>query len=86
MNARVVSALLGVAAAVLALGAAFAITSLVLVIADDPVGEVWKTILSVPEQRNLANIINNATVLYLSGLAVARWHALFQARGPPSVR
>jgi hypothetical protein len=22
----------------------------------------------------------------LSGLAVARWHALFQARGPPSVR
>ena len=32
---------------------------------------MWNTILSVPEERNVANIINNATVLYLSGLAVA---------------
>ncbi len=50
---------------------AFAITSLVLIVAGDPVGEVWSTILSVPQERNVANIINNATVLYLSGLAVA---------------
>ncbi len=50
---------------------AFAITSLVLIVAGDPVGEVWSTILSAPQERNVANIINNATVLYLSGLAVA---------------
>jgi len=62
---------LAVAAPVLALVAAFAITSLVLLAAGDPVGGVWEQILSVPESRNLANIINNATVLYLSGLAVA---------------
>ena len=71
MSTRLVSFLLGLLAAVLALVAAFAITSLVLIIAGDPVGEVWGEILTFPEQRNLANIINNATVLYLSGLAVA---------------
>ena len=58
-------------APVLALVAAFAITSLVLLGAGDPVGEVWGQLLSWPEARNWANIINNATVLYLSGLAVA---------------
>jgi ABC-type uncharacterized transport system permease subunit len=68
---RVVTLLLGVAAPVLALALAFAITSLVLVAAGDPVGEVWSSILSWPERRNLANILNNGTVLYLSGLAVA---------------
>ncbi|WP_193614642.1 ABC transporter permease [Nocardioides lijunqiniae] len=70
-NARVIRFLLGLAAPVLALVAAFAITSLVLVVAGDPAGDVWSTILSWPEERNLANIIKNATVLYLSGLAVA---------------
>jgi ABC-type uncharacterized transport system permease subunit len=70
-NARILKLVLGVASAGLALVAAFAITSLVLIIAGDPVGDVWSTILTVPETRNLANIINNATVLYLSGLAVA---------------
>jgi len=33
--------------------------------------DVWKQILSVPERRNVANIIDNAMVLYLSGLAAA---------------
>ena len=32
---------------------------------------MWGQLLSWPEPRNWANIINNATVLYLSGLAVA---------------
>ncbi len=32
---------------------------------------MWATILSVPETRNMVNIINNGAVLYLSGLAVA---------------
>ena len=62
---------LGLLAPVLALVMAFLITSLVLVLAGDPVGEVWSTLLGVPAERNLANILNNATVLYLSGLAVA---------------
>ena len=38
---------LGIAAPVMALASAFLITSLVLLIAGDPVGEVWSTILSV---------------------------------------
>ncbi len=71
MSPRVTRLLLGLSAPVLALVAAFAITSLVLIIAGDPVGEVWDTILSVPETRNVSNIVDNATVFYLSGLAVA---------------
>lgn len=70
-KARLLTVALGVASAALALLAAFLITSLVLLAAGDPVGEVWGQLLSWPEQRNWANIINNATVLYLSGLAVA---------------
>ncbi|MGA8211800.1 MAG: ABC transporter permease [Nocardioidaceae bacterium] len=62
---------MGLLAPLLALVAAVAITSLVLLAAGDPVGTVWSTILSPPATRNVANIINNATVLYLSGLAVA---------------
>ncbi|MDQ4051762.1 MAG: ABC transporter permease [Actinomycetota bacterium] len=71
MSPRVTRLVLGLVAPVLALVVAFAITSLVLIIAGDPVGDVWSTILTWPEERNLANIINNGTVLYLSGLAVA---------------
>jgi simple sugar transport system permease protein len=71
MNPRMTRIILSIAAPVLALVAAFAITSLVLLVAGDPVGEVWSTILAVPETRNLVNIVNSATVLYLSGLAVA---------------
>jgi general nucleoside transport system permease protein len=71
MTPRLTRITLGIAAPVLALAAAFLITSLVLLIAGDPVGEVWSTILSVPATRNIANIINSATVLYISGLAVA---------------
>ena len=71
MTPRMSRFVLGVSAPLLALVAAFAITSLVLVAAGDPVFEVWGEILSVPETRNVANIIDNATVLYLSGIAVA---------------
>jgi len=70
-SARLVRIALGIAAPVLALLAAFLITSLVLYAADDPVIDVWDQLLSVPETRNLGNIIDNATVLYLSGLAAA---------------
>jgi ABC-type uncharacterized transport system permease subunit len=71
MTPRLTKLVLAVSAPVLALVAAFAITSLVLLVAGDPVIEVWDQILSVPETRNVANILNNATVLYLSGIAVA---------------
>jgi len=71
MNARATRLALAVGAPLLALLAAFLLTSLVLIIAGDPVADVWDTILTVPEPRNMANIVNNATVLYLSGLAVA---------------
>jgi simple sugar transport system permease protein len=71
MTPRATRFALAVAAPVLALVAAFLLTSLVLLLADDPAGEVWGTILSVPQPRNVANIVNAATVLYLSGLAVA---------------
>jgi simple sugar transport system permease protein len=71
MTPRMTKLLLAVSAPVLALVAAFAITSLVLIVAGDPVVDVWDQLLSVPETRNLANILDNSTVLYLSGLAVA---------------
>ena len=71
MTPRVTKIVLGLSAPLLALVAAFAITSLVLLAAGDPVLEVWKQILSWPEKRNLSNIIDNASVLYLSGIAVA---------------
>ncbi|GHJ61330.1 ABC transporter permease [Nocardioides sp. OK12] len=71
LSPRLTKVVLGLSAPVLALFAAFAITSLVLVVAGDPVGGVWGEILTVPATRNVANILNNATVLYLSGLAVA---------------
>jgi general nucleoside transport system permease protein len=59
------------AAPVLALVMAFSVTSLVLVIAGDPVALVWQTILSRPDARNLVNVINSGAVLYLSGIAAA---------------
>jgi general nucleoside transport system permease protein len=59
------------AAPVLALVMAFTVTSLVLVIAGDPVALVWQTILSRPDTRNVVNVINSGAVLYLSGIAAA---------------
>jgi simple sugar transport system permease protein len=56
---------------VLALLVAYAVTTLILVLAGDPAGEVWAQILSWPADRNLINIINAGSVYYLSGLAVA---------------
>jgi len=63
--------LLSVAAPVLALLVAFVVTSLVLVAVGDPVAEVWKTMLAAPRPRQMVNIVNSATVLYLSAIAVA---------------
>lgn len=71
LHPRLQGVLLALATPALALVAGFLVTSLVLLVAGDPVGEVWRTILSVPETRNMVNIVNNGAVLYLSGLAVA---------------
>lgn len=71
MNVRLVKLGLAVAAPVLAIGLAFAITSVVLLVAGDPVGEVWGQLIQWPQARNQVNIINNAMVLFLSGLAVS---------------
>ena len=62
---------MGAAAPALALLVAFVVTSLILVLAKDPVGEVWSTILSVPKPRLVVAIINSATVYYISAIAVA---------------
>ena len=71
MNVRLTKVLLGLAAPLLALGLAFLITSFVLLLAGDPAGEVWAQLLQWPQPRNQINILNNAMVLFLSGLAVS---------------
>jgi general nucleoside transport system permease protein len=63
--------LVGAAAPVLALVIALVITVAILLAAGDSVSGFLSTIFSVPAERNVVNIINNASVLYLSGLAAA---------------
>lgn len=62
---------LAVGAPALALITAFVITSLILAAAGDSVSGVWAQILSLPSPRGYVNIINSATVYYLSAVAVA---------------
>lgn len=63
--------LLPIAAPLVAVVVAFIITSLVLLAVGDPVMDVWRTIFQVPLPRQMVNIINAATVFYLSAVAVA---------------
>lgn len=70
MRAR--SALLGLAAAGLAIVISILVTSAILLASGDPVGETWSTILGVVQRpRSIAQIVNLATTYYLSALAVA---------------
>jgi simple sugar transport system permease protein len=62
---------MSLAAPLLALVVAFVVTSLVLTLFGDPVLDVWKTILHVPKARQTVQIVNAATVYYLSAIAVA---------------
>jgi general nucleoside transport system permease protein len=62
---------LTLAAPLLAIIFAVIVTSIVLAVAGDPVGTVWSTIFSKPKPRNVVNIINASSVLYLSALAAA---------------
>ncbi len=70
-NPRTTKIALAIGAPLLALLAAFLITSLVLVLAGDDVAGVWGQILSLPSHRGYVNILNSATVYYLSAIAVA---------------
>jgi ABC-type uncharacterized transport system permease subunit len=62
---------LALSAPVLALLVAGMITSLVLVAVGDSPVVFWETVLTWPGNRSLVNILNEASVLYLSGLAAA---------------
>ncbi len=62
---------LGLAAPVLAILVAFMVTSMVLLLAGDPVGAVWAQLLAAPRPRLIVAIINGASVYYLSAVAVA---------------
>jgi ABC-type uncharacterized transport system permease subunit len=62
---------LGLAAPVLAVVVAFVVTSLILLLAGDPVGAVWAQLIDVPLPRQVIAIVNAATVYYLSAIAVA---------------
>jgi len=62
---------LGLAAPLLAILVAFIVTSLILLIAGDPVGAVWAQLIDVPLPRQVVAIINAATVYYISAIAVA---------------
>ncbi len=63
--------LLGAAAPVLALVISLAITVVILLLAGNSVSGFLSTLFSAPEPRNVVDIINNASVLYLSALAAA---------------
>jgi ABC-type uncharacterized transport system permease subunit len=63
--------LIGAVAPVLALVIALIITIAILLWAGDSVSGFLSTLFAVPEARNIVNIINNASVLYLSGIAAA---------------
>ena len=62
---------IGLAAPVLAIVMAMLITIGILVLSGNSVSGFLTTIFSVPAPRNVVNIINNSSVLYLSALAAA---------------
>ncbi len=68
---RVQRIALSMAAPALALVVAGIVTTIVLLMAGEDAAVFWETILSVPESRNVVNILNSGSVLYLSGLAAA---------------
>jgi simple sugar transport system permease protein len=59
------------AAPALAILVAFVVTSVVLLLAGDPVVGVWTQLLTAPRPRLIVAIINGASVYYLSAIAVA---------------
>ncbi len=68
LGRRIVVALAG---PVLALVVAAIISTGVLLITGDDVGAFWSVMLSLPEHRNTVAILNQSSLLYLSGVAAA---------------
>lgn len=62
---------LTLAAPLLAVLVAFVVTSAVLIMVGDPVGQVWATLLDRPRPRNLVNILNSGITYYIAAIAVA---------------
>ncbi len=62
---------LALAAPLLAIVVALILTTLILLAAGDPVLQVWQVLFRAPLPRQLVAIVNEATVLYLSAVAVA---------------
>ena len=71
MTARQNRILLSLAAPVLAIVLATVITCVILLLSGSSVSGFLSTVFSAPAQRNVVNILNNASILYLSGLAAA---------------
>ncbi|MDP3893467.1 ABC transporter permease [Nocardioides sp.] len=71
MKIDIRSLVMTLTAPLLALVFAVLVTSIILFAAGDPVWTVWSTIFSEPRPRNIVNIINSSSVLYLSALAAA---------------
>ena len=63
--------LLGLAAPVLAVVVAAVVVTIVLLATGDDVGGFWDVMLTWPKNRNIVNIVNSASILYLSGVAAA---------------
>ena len=63
--------LVGAAAPLLAVSLALLVTMVILAVSGSSVSGFVETIFSAPESRNVVNIINNSSVLYLSALAAA---------------
>lgn len=62
---------LGIAAPLIAVAVALALTTLILLVFGDPVGAVWAQLFKAPLPRQIVAIINEATILYISAVAVA---------------
>ncbi|HML50278.1 MAG TPA: ABC transporter permease [Propionicimonas sp.] len=62
---------LALAAPALAIVVALLVTTIILLLAGDPVVAVWQVLFKAPLPRQIVAIINEATVLYLSAVAVA---------------
>jgi ABC-type uncharacterized transport system permease subunit len=63
--------LLALAAPVLAVVISAVVATIVLLASGDDVNAFWSTMFTWPENRNVVNIVNYASALYLSGIAAA---------------
>ena len=70
-SARLRRGMIALAGPVLAIAVAAVISSLVLLGTGDDVAAFWEVLLSVPGDRNVVAILNQSSILYLSGVAAA---------------